>query len=171
MAIRDLVIFPNPLLKQTCEEVEQVDDDIRALVEDMFETMTHFDGIGLAANQIGILKQVIVLDVPLDDDGTTDRRVLINPKILWQANETEIKEEGCLSLPEYRQEVSRPKAVEIRYQDENGQINELETDDLVARCIQHEIDHLNGKLILDHLSKLKREINTKKLVKMYSEPA
>ena len=171
MAIRELVIFPNPLLKQTCEEVEQVDDDIRALVEDMFETMTHFDGIGLAANQIGILKQVIVLDVPLDDDGTTDRRVLINPKILWQAKETEIKEEGCLSLPEYRQEVSRPKAVEIRYQDENGQINELETDDLVARCIQHEIDHLNGKLIIDHLSKLKREINTKKLVKMYSEPA
>ena len=169
MTIRKIVLLPDPLLKKTCEAVEQVDASIRSLVEDMFETMTHYDGIGLAANQVGELKRVIVLNVPIDEEGSTDRRVLINPEILWHSDGTDIKEEGCLSLPDYRQDVNRPNEIEIRYLDENGVITELEADGLLARCIQHEIDHLNGKLILDYLSKLKREMKTKKLVKMYAE--
>ena len=168
MTIRNVVLLPDPVLRKTCERVEQVDDGIRALVEDMFETMYDQQGIGLAANQVSVLKRVIVLDVPVEEDAPPDPRVLINPEILWRSEETEVFEEGCLSLPDYRQDVKRSKKVGIRYLSENGETKDLEAEDLLARCIQHELDHLDGKLILDYLTKLKREIRTKKLMKQYS---
>lgn len=168
MAVREIVIAPDPVLKTVCDPVEAVDEEIRTLMDDMLETMYKAPGIGLAACQIGVTKRVIVVDVS-DDKEEPRPYCMANPEILWASDEKSVYQEGCLSLPEQYAEVERPVAIKVAYLDENGERQELETDGLLATCIQHEIDHLNGVLFVDHLSKLKRGMIMKKLRKVVAQ--
>jgi peptide deformylase len=161
MAILDILHFPDPRLRIKAKPVDVVDDDIRRLVDDMFETMYHAPGIGLAATQVNVHKRVIVIDVSDEKDQPL---VLINPEIL-EDHGLEEMQEGCLSVPDYFDNVQRSDWVRVRALDRDGQEFELETDGLLAVCIQHEIDHLNGKLFVDYLSELKRKRIRKKLEK------
>src|SRR3954468_6117679 len=156
MAIQPLVILPDPRLRQTCEPVAAITDEIRQLAEDMLDTMYDAPGVGLAAIQIGVPKRVVTMDVS-KTEGERHPMVLINPEILWTSEEKRSYEEGCLSIPEYYEEVERPDRVRFRYQNLQGEIVEQEADGLLATCVQHEIDHLNGVLFIDYLSKLKRD--------------
>ncbi|GAB5375271.1 MAG: peptide deformylase [Acuticoccus sp.] len=165
MARRDILIIPDPVLRKVAEPVAVVDDRIRALAEDMLETMYDAPGIGLAAPQIGVLERVIVCDVATGEDEEPAPMVLINPVIEAASEETKVYEEGCLSIPEYTEEVTRPASVRVAYLDRDGAPQVVEADDLLAVCLQHEIDHLDGVLFIDHLSRLKRERITKKFVK------
>ncbi len=190
MAIRPLVILPDAQLRLVSTPVEQITPEIRTLVADMFETMYDAPGIGLAAIQIGVPWRVVTLDVakraqsekeqaedgdPEDKDaeGGQEKRdaqprnpmAFINPEITWASEEHSIYEEGCLSIPEYYEEVERPAAVRVAYTDLDGQRQEIAADGLLATCLQHEIDHLNGVLFIDHLSRLKRERVTKRFAK------
>jgi len=164
MAVREILVVPNPVLKQVSQPVEKVDDELRALMDDMVETMYAAPGIGLAAVQIGVPKRVIVMDLSGQSD-EKQPRYFVNPEILWSSDETAPYEEGCLSIPEYYDEVQRPSNVRIRYLDYNGEQIEEEADGLYAVCIQHEMDHLQGVLFIDHLSRLKREQAVKKVKK------
>jgi len=164
MAVREILVVPNPVLKQVSQPVEKVDDELRALMDDMVETMYAAPGIGLAAVQIGVPKRVIVMDLSGQSD-EKQPRYFVNPEILWSSDETAPYEEGCLSIPEYYDEVQRPSKVRIRYLDYNGEQIEEEADGLYAVCIQHEMDHLQGVLFIDHLSRLKREQAVKKVKK------
>ena len=165
MAVRPLIILPDPLLKRVSAPVEAVTDEIRDLMEEMLETMYAAPGIGLAAIQIGVPRRVVVMDLVKDEDKPKDPQFFVNPEILSASEETAEYEEGCLSIPEVFENVTRPKAVRIRYLDRNGLVQERDCEGLMATCIQHEIDHLNGILFIDHISRLKRERVVKKFAK------
>jgi peptide deformylase len=164
MAVREIITLPDKRLRLVSEPVKRVDVAIRALVEDMFETMYAAPGIGLAAIQVGVAKRVVTLDLSKKDD---ERKplVFINPVVTWASEEKSTYEEGCLSIPDYYEEVERPAAVKVKYLDLDGKAHEIEAKDLFATCIQHEIDHVNGILFIDHISKLKRDRVTKKFTK------
>ena len=156
MAIRPIVILPDSRLRLKSEPVRQITDEIRTLASDMLDTMYEAPGVGLAAIQIGVPKRIITMDVSKSE---TERQpmVLINPEILWASEEKRGYEEGCLSIPEYYEEVERPDRVRFRYTTVDGETVERDADGLMATCVQHEIDHLNGVLFIDYLSKLKRD--------------
>ena len=161
---RDILILPDKRLRQVSEPVKKVDAGIRKLVADMFESMYDAPGIGLAAIQIGTPKRVVTTDLAKKDE-PNNPQVFINPEILWASEETATHEEGCLSIPEYYGDVERPAQVKVKYLDLEGQPHEIEANGLLATCLQHEIDHLNGILFIDHLSKLKRDRVLKKFSK------
>lgn len=164
MTLLTILEAPDVRLKTKAGTVQAVDDDLRRFMEDMLETMYQAPGIGLAAPQVGVLKRVVVLDVAREKETPAPMR-LVNPEILWQSEEETIQEEGCLSLPEQYAEVRRPAAVKVGYLDEQGVPREVEAEGLLARCLQHEIDHLNGVLFTDHISALKRNMILRKLAK------
>jgi len=164
MAVREIIILPDKRLRLKSQPVKKVDREIKALVDDMFETMYDAPGIGLAAIQVGIPKRVVTMDLAKKEEGQQPR-VFINPEILWTSEETATYEEGCLSIPEFYEEVERPAQVRVKYLDLEGREQVLEADGLLATCLQHEIDHLNGVLFIDHISKLKRDRVTKKFAK------
>lgn len=156
MTIRPLVILPDPKLRLISEPVKEITEEIRQLADDMLETMYDAPGVGLAAIQIGVPVRMVTMDVSKSEEERLPM-VLINPEITWASEEKRIYEEGCLSIPEYYEEVERPDRVRFRYMNLKGEIVEQEAEDLLATCVQHEIDHLNGVLFIDYLSKLKRD--------------
>lgn len=164
MAVRDILCIPDDRLRQKSAPVATVTSEIRALVADMFETMYRAPGIGLAAIQVGVPLRVITMDLS-KTEGEKQPRVFINPEILSASQDTVPYEEGCLSVPEYYEEVQRPARVRLRYTDLDGKVREEDAEGLFATCIQHEIDHLEGVLFIDHLSRLKRERAIKKFTK------
>ena len=168
MAIREIIEAPDPWLKTISDPVGTVDDDLRALMGDMLETMYAAPGIGLAAIQVGVPKRVIVMDISRQDEDPMPRH-FINPEILWKSEELAVYSEGCLSLPEYYAEIERPEACHVKYLDYDGKEQLLEAEGLLATCVQHEIDHLEGILFVDHLSVLKRNMILRKLVKAQRE--
>jgi peptide deformylase len=166
MAIRDILTVPDPRLKKVSAPVERVDDDLRALMDDMLETMYDAPGIGLAAIQVGVPKRVIVMDIsPREGEVEREPRYFVNPEILWRSEETQPYEEGCLSVPDIYDEVERPAKVRIRYLNYQGETIEEDAEGVYAVCIQHEMDHLNGVLFIDHLSRLKRDRAVSKVKK------
>jgi peptide deformylase len=164
MALRDIVKIPDKRLRLVSEPVMRIDAGVRALADDMFETMYHAPGIGLAAIQIGVAKRVVVMDLSKKDEAQAPQ-VFINPEITWRSEEISTHEEGCLSIPEYYEEVERPQRIKVKYLDLDGKTHEIEADGLLATCLQHEIDHTNGVLFIDHISKLKRDRVVKKFTK------
>jgi peptide deformylase len=165
MAIRDILIIPDKRLRLKSEPVTAIDKSARALVADMFETMYAAPGIGLAAIQIGVPQRVVTMDLAKKDD-PPEPRVFINPEIIGVSDEKSTYEEGCLSIPEYYEEVERPSAVRVKYLDLDGKPQEIEATGLLATCLQHEIDHTNGVLFIDYISKLKRDMVMKKFKKV-----
>ncbi len=164
MAIRDILTVPDPMLKKVSKPVEAVDDELRALMDDMLETMYDAPGIGLAAIQIGVPKRVIVMDIA-PREGDREPRYFVNPQILWRSEETQPYEEGCLSVPDIYDEVERPARVKLRYLNYQGEQIEEDAEGVFAVCIQHEMDHLDGVLFIDHLSRLKRDRAVSKVKK------
>jgi len=164
MALRDIIKLPDPRLRLVSKPVEKVDEAVRALAADMLETMYAAPGIGLAAIQVGVPQRILTVDVAKKDE-PRNPQVVINPEILWSSDERGIYEEGCLSIPEIYEEVERPMQVKVRFTDLDGSVREVEANGLLATCLQHEIDHLNGVLFIDHLSKLKRDRIIKKFTK------
>ncbi|MFT4795102.1 MAG: peptide deformylase [Paracoccaceae bacterium] len=170
MTIRPILIHPDPRLKKLCAPVMAVDDDMRSLVDDMLATMYDAPGIGLAAPQIGIIQRLFVMDCA--DRGEAPRpMVLINPEIMWASDEGRVHEEGCLSIPDIYADVTRPDRVLVRWLDRDGAVCEGEFDGLAATCAQHEIDHLDGKLFIDYLGTVKRQMITAKMKKFKRERA
>lgn len=165
MAVLDILVAPHPVLKQKAKPVEKVDARVAKLMDDMVETMYAAKGIGLAAPQVGVLERVIVVDLHEKDEDPNPIR-LANPEIVWKSDETSVCEEGCLSVPDQFAEVTRPSAIRVRYLDEKNEVREMEADGMLATCIQHEIDHLNGVLFVDYLSMLKRNMILRKVQKM-----
>ena len=164
MAIREIIILPDKQLRLVSTPIEKVTSEVRRLADDMLETMYEAPGIGLAGIQVAVPQRIVTMDLAKKDD-QPQPRVFINPEILWSSEETSSYEEGCLSIPEYYEEVERPAKVRVRYTDLDGKVHEEEADGLFATCIQHEIDHLNGVLFVDYLSRLKRERVLKKFTK------
>jgi len=164
MALLDIIVAPDPRLKQKCATVSRVDAPTAKLMADMLETMYAAPGIGLAAPQVGVLKRIIVVD-PAREDQDPQPLKMANPEIIWASEDTKSYEEGCLSLPEYYEDVQRPARIKVRYVDENNAAQELEAEGLLAVVIQHEMDHLNGVLFVDHISSLKRNMILRKLTK------
>ena len=164
MALRDILIIPDKRLRQKSEPVAAVDKPLRALVADMFETMYAAPGIGLAAIQVGVAQRVVVMDLAKKDD-PPEPLVFINPEVVWSSDEKSTYEEGCLSIPEYYEEVERPLSVSVKYLDLDFKPQKIEASGLVATCLQHEIDHTNGVLFIDYISKLKRDMVMKKFKK------
>ena len=158
MAIRPILTIPDNKLRQVAAPVPVVDDAVRTLVDDMFETMYDAPGIGLAAPQIGVMQRVVVLDVAKrqDEEAVAEPMVFINPTISWASEERSSYEEGCLSIPDYYEAVERPAVVRIDFLDREGTARQIEAEGILATCLQHEIDHLNGVLFIDHISRLKR---------------
>ncbi|WP_372016842.1 peptide deformylase [Tistrella mobilis] len=166
MAIMPILTAPDPRLTKTATPVARVDDDVRRLMDDMLETMYAAEGIGLAAPQVGVLQRVIVIDVCWGREGKEPTPLFMaNPEIVWVSDEDKTYEEGCLSLPSHYADVVRPAAVRVRYLDRDGAVQEIEDDGLLAVCVQHEIDHLDGVLFVDHLSSIKRNMILRKLLK------
>ncbi len=170
MAIRDIITAPDPRLKQRCKPVDKVDAEIVQLMDDMLETMYLAPGVGLAAPQVGVTKRVIVVDVSKDEDNRNPHQ-MANPELVWTSDEMLDYEEGCLSLPDHYAEVTRPAKIRVRYLDRENEIRELEADGLLAVCIQHEMDHLEGVLFVDHISKIKRDLILRKLTKLKKQLA
>ncbi|MBI3675962.1 MAG: peptide deformylase [Proteobacteria bacterium] len=164
MAIRPVLIAPDPRLKTVSTPVEKVDGEVRKLIDDMLESMYAADGIGLAAVQVGVPKRIIVMDLA-QKEGKNEPRVFVNPVITWASEELVTFEEGCLSVPEIWDEVERPAHIRAEYLDRDGKKQVLKADGLLATCLQHEMDHLEGVLFIDHLSRLKRSMALKKLAK------
>ncbi len=160
--------LPDDVLRQMAQPVKSINADIVQLMDDMLETMYAHNGIGLAANQVGVLKRVITIDVSKERDGTK-AIFMANPEVLETSEETFTYNEGCLSVPEHYADVTRPKSIRMTYLDKQGKRQELEAEDLLSQCIQHEIDHLNGKLFIDYLSPLKRKMLLRKLEKAQRE--
>ena len=162
--LRKILTEPDPFLRKKCDPLEQVDSETKKLMDDMLETMYAAPGIGLAAIQVGILKRLVVIDI---SKGEEEKKpiFLINPKIIHRSKKTSVYEEGCLSLPGQFAEIERPAECTLKYIDYDGKEKELKADGLLATCIQHEVDHLNGILFIDYLSKLKKDMIIKKLVK------
>ena len=169
MSIRDIITVPNETLKKISEPLEKVGINEKKLINDLFETMYNSKGIGLAAVQVGILKRILVIDVSTKDEKKNPLS-FINPTIKKISDKTSIYEEGCLSIPETFIEIERPKICEIEYIDIDGKKRDLKCDGLLSTCIQHEINHLDGKLIIDHLSKLKKDMIIKKISKSKKNP-
>ncbi|MEM6463175.1 MAG: peptide deformylase [Pseudomonadota bacterium] len=165
MTIKPIVVIPDPVLRTKSEPIESVDEEIRRLADDMLETMYDAPGIGLAAIQVGIPRRMLVIDCSKEDEDK-DPLVFINPQIVAQSDDRSAYEEGCLSIPDYYAEVERPSEVTVDYVDRDGNKQQLEADGLLATCLQHEIDHLNGVLFIDHISKLKRSMVIKKFTKI-----
>ena len=168
MTIRKILTEPDPVLRQKSQPVNKVDDTIRKLMDDMLETMYQAPGIGLAAIQVGVPKRIIVLDISKDPE-KKEPMYFVNPEIISTSKKDATYEEGCLSVPGQFAEIDRPDSCIIKYLDYNGKTNEMDAEGLVATCIQHEIDHLNGILFIDYLSKLKKDMIIKKLVKQKKE--
>jgi peptide deformylase len=164
MAIRPILIIPDKRLRTVADEIGDIDDEIKTLAKDMLDTMYDAPGIGLAAPQIGVLKRIVVMDLAKDDE-KPDPMVMINPEILKFGEETVVTEEGCLSIPELYYEVERPSTVTVRYTDLDGKQVTRDAGDRLAICVQHELDHLDGVLYIDYLSRLKRERVIKKFDK------
>ena len=175
MAIRTIVEVPDPRLREISKPVAKVDDEVRELVRDMLETMYEAPGIGLAAIQVGVPKRILVIDLqePEEEGGepVTDPRVFINPEIVESSDQEVPYTEGCLSVPDQYAEVDRPDRIRARWLDLDGKQRDEEIEGLLATCLQHEMDHLNGILFIDHLSRLKREMILKKLAKQRKEQA
>lgn len=167
--IRDILIHPDPRLKKPCEPVAAVTPELAQLAADMLETMYDAPGIGLAAPQVGAMKRVIVMDCI--KDGPPEPMVLLNPQVIWSSEDLTTYEEGCLSIPDQYAEVKRPAAVTVRWMDLNGEEQERGFEGLWATCVQHEIDHLDGKLFIDYLGPLKRQMITRKMEKLKRERA
>ena len=166
--IRKIIIEPDPILREKSDPIETVNNDIRKLMKEMLETMYQAPGIGLAAIQVGILKRAIVIDISKNEN-KKDPLFLINPEIFSRSKEKSVYEEGCLSIPGQYAEIERPARCNLKYIDLNGKKKELKAEGLLATCIQHEVDHLNGVLFIDYLSKLKKDMIIKKLVKHKKE--
>jgi peptide deformylase len=166
--LRKILTEPDPILRKKCEPLEKVDIDTKKLMDDMLETMYAAPGIGLAAVQVGILKRLVVIDISKGEE-KKQPIFLINPQIIHRSKKTSVYEEGCLSLPGQFAEIERPAECTIKYIDYNGKEKDLKADGLLATCIQHEVDHLNGILFIDYLSKLKKDMIIKKLVKQKKE--
>ena len=166
MAVRDIIILPDKRLRLVSEPVKTIDREIKTLVADMFETMYDAPGIGLAAIQVGVPRRVVTMDLSKKEEAQ-EPRVFINPEVLWRSDEKAKYEEGCLSIPEFYEEVERPVQVRVKYLDLEGEALEIEANGLLATCLQHEIDHLNGVLFIDHMSKLKRD----RVIKKYAKAA
>lgn len=164
MARLHIIIAPDPRLKARAELVEKVDAEVLALMDDMAEAMYAANGIGLAAPQVGVLRRVIVVDVSRTEEDAQLLR-MANPEIIWASEEEELREEGCLSLPEQYADVLRPTQVKVRYLDHQNEVRELEADDILSVCVQHEMDHLEGTLFVDHISMIRRKMILKKLQK------
>ncbi|MBV2184175.1 MAG: peptide deformylase [Rhizobium sp.] len=164
MTIKPLIILPDPVLRQVSTPIERVDAELQKLADDMLETMYEAPGIGLAAIQVGVPRRLLVIDVSKEGE---DKRplVFINPEIITSSDERSVYEEGCLSIPDYYAEVERPAMVTVKSIDREGKEQLTEADGLLATCLQHEIDHLNGVLFIDHISRLKREMVIKKFTK------
>jgi peptide deformylase len=168
MSLREIVILGDPILRRPAREVPAFDEDLRTLVRDMFETMYHAEGIGLAAPQVGVSWRVLVVDLRRDDVPDA-RAVLVNPRVVWRSQDTEKQPEGCLSIPGLEDVVERPRAVRIEGYDPDGGRVELDVEGLYARALQHEIDHLDGILFLDRVTPLKRRMLLKKWKKLEAE--
>ena len=168
MAVREILTVPNPVLKKRSLPVERVDDALRGLMDDMLETMYAAPGIGLAAVQVGELKRVIVMDLAREGEDPQPR-YFVNPEITWRSEDMAVREEGCLSVPDVFDEVERPARVGLRYLDYHGEEVEEEAEGLLAVCVQHEMDHMDGVLFIDHLSRLKRDRAVAKVKKAAKE--
>jgi peptide deformylase len=164
MALREILILPDKRLRLVSEPVAKIDSTTRKLVEDMFETMYDAPGIGLAAIQIGESRRIVTLDLAKKDE-PQQPQVFINPELLWKSEALHTHEEGCLSIPDYYEDVERPAEIRLKYLDLAGKVQELDANGLLATALQHEIDHLNGVLFIDHISKLKRDRVIKKFAK------
>jgi peptide deformylase len=164
MARLPILVAPDPRLKVKAKAVDKVDAEICQLMDDMLETMYDANGIGLAAPQVGVQKRVLVMDITKDDE-EPNPILMANPEIVWASEDEELREEGCLSLPDQFADVVRPRAVRVRYLDHQNEVRELDADGLVAVCVQHEMDHLEGTLFVDHISLLKRNMILRKLTK------
>ncbi|TNM66802.1 peptide deformylase [Aliirhizobium smilacinae] len=164
MTIKPLIILPDPLLRQVSKPIETVNAELLKLADDMLETMYDAPGIGLAAIQIGVARRMLVIDVSREDE-EKNPQVFINPEVVKFSDELSVYEEGCLSIPDYYAEVERPAAIGVKYVGRDGKEHMLEADGLLATCLQHEIDHLNGTLFIDHISRLKREMVIKRFTK------
>lgn len=171
MTVRPILIHPDPRLRKRCEAVVTLSDEIVKLAEDMLETMYDAPGIGLAAPQVGIMKRVLVMDCVKDPEAPPRPMVLINPTILWSSEDRNVYEEGCLSIPEQYADVERPAEVKVRWLDLDGGERQEHFTGLWATCVQHEIDHLDGKLFIDYLKPLKRQMITRKMEKLKRERA
>jgi peptide deformylase len=170
MTIKPLILLPDPLLREPSKPVERFDDDLDRFIEDMLETMYDAPGIGLAAIQVGAPRRLLVIDVAKEEDGRQPQ-VFVNPEIIASSDERSVYEEGCLSIPDYYAEVERPARVTVKYLDGKGKAQQVEADGLLATCLQHEIDHLNGVLFIDHISKLKRDMVVRKFTKLSKQRA
>ena len=164
MTIKPLIILPDPILRQVSKPIETVDSEVKKLADDMLETMYDAPGIGLAAIQIGVERRMLVLDVSKEGEDKTPL-VFINPEVVASSDARSVYEEGCLSIPDYYAEVERPAIITVKHLDRDGKEQVTEADGLLATCLQHEIDHLNGVLFIDHISKLKREMVIRKFTK------
>jgi len=169
--IRTILIHPDPRLKKVCPPVAAITEDIRDLARDMLETMYDAPGVGLAAPQIGVMLRIITMDCTKDPDAAPQPMVLVNPVILSSSEETSTYEEGCLSIPDQYAEVDRPATVRVRWTGLDGAEHQQEFDGLWATCVQHEIDHLDGKLFIDHIGPLKRQMITRRMQKLKREQA
>lgn len=166
MSIRPILIHPDPRLKKLCAPIATVDAEVRSLAYDMLATMYDAPGVGLAGPQVGVLTRIFVMDCVKDAAAAPDPMVMLNPEITWTSEETNVYEEGCLSIPEQYAEVTRPKEVRMRWLGLDGQTREEQFDGLWATCAQHELDHLDGKLFIDYLGPLKRQMITRKMEKL-----
>ncbi len=171
MMLRPILIHPDPRLKKRAEPVTQVTDELRAAADDMLKTMYDAPGIGLAGPQIGLMSRVIVMDCVKDKDAAPRPMVLLNPEVTWESEALNTYEEGCLSIPDQYAEVTRPAEVAVRWMDLDGAMQEERFAGLWATCVQHEIDHLNGRLFIDYLTPLKRQLITRKMEKLKRERA
>lgn len=171
MTQRPILIHPDPRLKKVADAVGDVDDSLRKLTDDMLETMYAAPGIGLAAPQVGVLQRVLVMDCVKEEGSAPEPMVLINPKVVWSSEENNIHEEGCLSIPEEFADVERPAEVEVTWTSLDGADQSAKFDGLWATCVQHEIDHLDGKLFIDYLKPLKRQLITRRMQKLKREKA
>lgn len=171
MSLLPILTIPDPRLKAKAAPLAAVDGRVARLIDDMLETMYAAPGIGLAAPQVGLLERVIVLDITDHKTEAPNPIAMVNPEIVWTSEETSTVSEGCLSIPEIYADVTRPAQVKVRYVDRAGEVRDLEADGLLATCVQHEIDHLNGILFIDHLSALKRSMIVRKATKLKREKA
>ena len=168
MAKRSIILLPDPVLRRVAASIERVDDEVRQLADDMLETMYAAPGVGLAAPQIGVSRRLIVIDVSEKDDEKMPY-VMINPTIVKRGDEPNVHEEGCLSIPDVRVEIERPAEIVVEYLDRDGKRRELAASELLATCVQHEIDHLDGRLLIDYMSRLKREMVVKRFKRLARE--
>ncbi|MBO9456493.1 peptide deformylase [Paracoccus sp. R12_1] len=171
MSLRQILIHPDPRLKKMCESVARVTPEIEALADDMLATMYDAPGVGLAAPQVGVMSRIFVMDATRDPEAERRPMVLINPEIAWSSDDLNTYDEGCLSIPDQYADVTRPAEVRMRWLGLDGKTHEEDFDGLWATCAQHELDHLNGILFIDHLSAIKRQMITRKMVKLKRERA